>query len=280
VFILENHLLNSRFRSTRIDEAGRGPLAGPVVAAAVIVPSDLVGIMDSKKITKEDDREYLYEQLITMEGIRWAVSIVDAARIDEVNILQATLEGMRSATQAIMGEEVVPITLAPKSPSKGGTEGHTIRVIRTSANVNEQGCYVVCPTNALCMEEREKEGRTPQNDLSMSSQVRHFQVREGYFALVDGNRLPRDMPCMAEPMVKGDSKEFSIAAASILAKVTRDRLMHGYDELYPMYNLKQHKGYPTQAHMKAVQEHGASPIHRRTFAPLKHMQFDEDGRIL
>lgn len=270
---------NSHFHSARIDEAGRGPLAGPVVAAAVIVPYDVVGIVDSKQITKEDDREALYEQLIAMEGIRWAVSVIDAARIDEVNILQATLEGMRSAAQAVMGE-VVPIISAQTKSATERKEGHMIRVIQTSASVNEQGCYVVCPTNPLCTEEQRKEGRTPPTDPSLSSQGRHFLLREQCFALVDGNRLPPEMPCMAEAIVKGDSKEFSIAAASILAKVTRDRLMNSYDELYPQYNLKQHKGYPTQAHMKAVQEHGASPIHRRTFAPLKHMQFDEQGRII
>jgi ribonuclease HII len=88
------------------------------------------------------------------------------------------------------------------------------------------------------------------------------------------------MPCPAESVVKGDSKEFSIAAASILAKVTRDRLMHGYDRLYPKYNLGQHKGYPTAAHQNAVRDHGASPIHRRTFAPLKHMEFDEEGAVI
>ena len=88
------------------------------------------------------------------------------------------------------------------------------------------------------------------------------------------------MPCDAECIVKGDSKEFCIAAASILAKVTRDRLMRGYNELYPEFELQQHKGYPTAKHMALVRKHGASPIHRRTFAPLKHMSFDEQGRIL
>ena len=80
--------------------------------------------------------------------------------------------------------------------------------------------------------------------------------------------------------MKGNSKEYSIAAASILAKVSRDRLMHQYDKLYPAYNLGKHKGYATKEHMAAVFEHGASPIHRRTFAPLKHMEFDESGRVI
>jgi ribonuclease HII len=225
-----------------IDEAGRGPLAGPVVAAAIIAPFDLAGVVDSKKVTKEDDREALYEQLIAMKDVRWAVSVIDAARIDEINILQATLEGMRLATTALIDPTKLSVRVAPE------------------ASVEELGCYVVCPSS------------------SSSSKAKKTTADE-YYALVDGNKIPKEMLCPAESMVKGDSKEFSIAAASILAKVTRDRLMHAYDPLYPQYNLKQHKGYPTAAHMQAVKEHGASPIHRRTFAPLKHMEFDENGKV-
>ena len=88
------------------------------------------------------------------------------------------------------------------------------------------------------------------------------------------------MPCGAEALVRGDSREYCIGAASVLAKVTRDRLMRGYHDLWPHYNLARHKGYPTREHMAAVFRHGASPIHRRTFAPLKHMTFDGNGRIL
>ena len=101
-----------------------------------------------------------------------------------------------------------------------------------------------------------------------------------YYAMVDGNRIPTDLPCEGESIVKGDSKEYSIAAASILAKVTRDRLMHSYDKLYPDYQLVKHKGYLTKDHMIVVGKFGASPIHRRTFAPLKHMIFDDDGKVI
>ena len=82
------------------------------------------------------------------------------------------------------------------------------------------------------------------------------------------------MSCMAEAVIKGDGKEYVIAVASIIAKVTRDRLMHQYDTMYPQYNFQQHKGYPTLAHRNAITQHGISPIHRRTFAPIKHMKFD------
>lgn len=228
-----------------IDEAGRGPLAGPVVAAAVWAPVDLQGIVDSKKITKEEDRERLFEELIKMDQIQWAVSIMDAQRIDEINILQATLEGMRMAATALVDPQLLKIP------------------IRIETSVDHLGCYVVCSSK---QEERVDSVVDPE--------------ASPYYALIDGNKIPKDMPCPSESMVKGDGKEFCIAAASVLAKVTRDRLMHGYDVMYPDYNLKQHKGYPTAAHMKAVFQFGASPIHRRTFAPLKHMEFDEDGKIL
>ena len=230
-----------------IDEAGRGPLAGPVVAAAIIAPFDLNGVVDSKKVTKEDEREKLYEELIAMKDVRWAVSIMDAARIDEINILQATLEGMSLAATALVDRAKLSVRVAQK------------------ASVEESGCYVVCSSPPSSIEKKKKSASKDKSN---------------YYALIDGNKVPKEMPCMAESMVKGDSREFSIAAASILAKVTRDRLMHGYDQLYPQFNLKQHKGYPTAAHMQTVKEHGASPIHRRTFAPLKHMQFDENGNII
>lgn len=220
-----------------IDEAGRGPLAGPVVAAAAIVPHSLEGVMDSKLLTKEEERDRMYEELIASPDIRWAVAVVDAARIDEINILQATLEGMRMAASGVI------------EPKHGG-----------KVCVTRKGSYVVCSPKA-------------KNEQRSSATTK-------YYALIDGNRLPKDMPCEAEAIVKGDSKEYSIAAASILAKVTRDRLMRGYDELYPAFELSKHKGYPTAHHMALVRKHGASPIHRRSFAPLKHMSFDEDGRVL
>jgi ribonuclease HII len=231
-----------------IDEAGRGPLAGPVVAAAAIVPVNITGVIDSKKITKEASREQLYEEIVSSPGVRWAAAIVDAPRIDEINILQATLLAMRMAAAAVMAQE-------PKD-----------RI--DAACVSKVGCYVVC--GQMNMSEK----------FDFATGSRDALGSDSVYALVDGNRLPKDMPCLAEYIVKGDSKEYSIAAASIIAKVTRDRLMHGYDKLYPAFGFQQHKGYGTAKHMAAVRKYGASPIHRRSFAPLKHMEFDEDGKVV
>ena len=226
-----------------IDEAGRGPLAGPVVAAAVIYPKDtppIEGITDSKRITKEEEREELYEQLIAVPNIRWAVSIIDAKRIDEINILQATLEGMRSAALCLADPKTLTIRIAKHSSAK------------------EIGSYVICSESS-------------SGKKSNNGKMNH----DSYFSLIDGNKVPKDMPCEAKAVVKGDSKEFVIAAASIFAKVTRDRLMHEYDKMYPEFNLSQHKGYPTKAHIASIVSNGVSPIHRLTFAPLKNMNLTE-----
>jgi ribonuclease HII len=100
------------------------------------------------------------------------------------------------------------------------------------------------------------------------------------YALVDRNKLPSNVLCQAEFIVKGDSKEYLIGAASILAKVIRDQLMQQYDTMYPEYNLAQHEGYPAKAHMALVKQYGVSPIHQQSFAPLKYMKFNDQGCIL
>jgi ribonuclease HII len=213
-----------------IDEAGRGPLAGPVVAAAIYLPDNLPGIIDSKKIG-EDAREQLYETITASPAAVWAVAVIDAAAIDRINILQATLLGMRVAAAATIPNQ--PLELP----------------VHIMASTTITGCYVI----------------RSRRQLPVAS-AQHVH------ALIDGNRLPNEMDfCSKECLVKGDGREYSIAAASILAKVTRDRLMREYSEQYPLYNLEQHKGYGTAAHMRAIAKHGASPIHRLTFAPLKHM---------
>ncbi len=172
------------------DEAGRGPLCGPVVAAAVILPRDLEieGLNDSKKLT-EKRRERLFD-IIKEKAVAYAICEASPAEIDEINILNASMLAMRRAIEAL-------------------------------------------PTGAD-------------------------------FALIDGN-CTRGIPIPCEAIVGGDAKSASIAAASILAKVTRDRLCAEQDKLYPEYGIAKHKGYPTKVHMDAVREHGPSPIHRLTF---------------
>ncbi|GMI61973.1 hypothetical protein ScalyP_jg8228 [Parmales sp. scaly parma] len=219
-----------------VDEAGRGPLAGPVVAAACFCPTNIPGITDSKKITDEDERERLYELIISSPGVRFAAAIVDAPKIDEINILQATMLAMTMASTALITQMTTKAN-KPASSKRGGCY--------TTAGYDDTNTY----------------------------------KSENAFGMIDGNRCPSDFPSDCEFVIKGDGKEYGIGAASIIAKVTRDRLMHEYDTLYPIYNLKQHKGYGTAAHMSNVHKYGASPIHRRTFAPLKHMEFNKDGSV-
>eukprot|EP00980_Cylindrotheca_fusiformis_P003520 scaffold783_cov118-Cylindrotheca_fusiformis.AAC.6 len=226
-----------------IDEAGRGPLAGPVVAAAVIIPKDaesISGIVDSKKITKEEDRESLFQQLMKVPDIRWAVCVVDAKRIDEINILQATLEAMRSTAMALVDPEDLTVRIVPE------------------ISVQHDGCYVV----------------TSESKAGSGKKCKTKTNSESYYSLIDGNKIPKDMPCEADCVVKGDGKEYAIAAASILAKVSRDNLMHSYHEMYPQFEFSRHKGYPTAAHIAAINVHGTAPIHRLTFAPIKHMNLE------
>ncbi len=173
-----------------IDEAGRGPLAGPVVAGAVILPKDvrIMYINDSKKLS-EKRREELFD-IIMEKAVSVGVGIVDAARIDEINILQATYEAMRQAVNKL----------------------------------------------------------EPQPDILLNDAV-----------TIPGLEMKQ------VPIIKGDAKSISIACASVIAKVTRDRMMYEYDKLYPEYGFAKHKGYGTAQHIEAVKEFGASPIHRLTF---------------
>ena len=185
------------FLRAGVDEAGRGPLAGPVVVAAVILDParPIAGLDDSKKLS-EKRREALYPQ-IAERALAHCVVIVEAQEIDRLNIFQATMVGMR---RAVAG-------LAPAA----------------------------------------------------------------HEALVDGNRLPRELPCPGRAIVGGDALEPAISAASILAKVTRDRLMVALDAVHPGYGFAVHKGYPTPAHLAALQRLGPCLQHRRSFAPVRQM---------
>jgi len=173
-----------------IDEAGRGPLAGPVAAGAVILPKDLKipYLNDSKKLTPKR-RDELYLE-IADRALAWSVALVDREEIDRINILQATFEAMRSA-------------------------------------------------------------------------VRQLKIKPDIL-LIDAVTIP-DTGIREVPIIRGDAKSVSIAAASVMAKVTRDRIMMKYDEMYPQYGFAKHKGYGTAEHIAALKKYGPCPIHRRTF---------------
>lgn len=174
-----------------IDEAGRGPLAGPVVVGCVIMPKDsfIEGVNDSKKVS-EKKREKLYEQ-ITNEAISWGVGIVDQREIDEINILNATKKALTMAVQSL---KVKPDRI----------------LVDALTHINTLGI--------------------PYTSI-----------------------------------VKGDATSYSIAAASIIAKVTRDRIMMEWDKVYPVYGFAKHKGYGTAAHMMAIRQNGICPLHRESF---------------
>jgi ribonuclease HII len=178
-----------------VDEAGRGPLAGPVVCAAVILkPRHGLRGLDDSKALREDEREYLFPR-IQRAALCWQVVFVERAEIDTLNILWATMEGMRRAVCA----------MAPAATR----------------------------------------------------------------VLVDGDRVPPGLPCPARALVGGDAREPAIMAASILAKVSRDRHMHALCARYPGYGFSRHKGYSTPEHLEALQRLGPCEEHRRSFAPVR-----------
>ena len=189
---IEEDIYNSGVESIcGIDEAGRGPLAGPVVVAAVIMPRDsmIEGVNDSKKVS-EKRREELYEK-ITKEAISYGVGIINQKEIDDINILNATKKGLTMAVSQ----------LEPKPK---------IIIVDALTKINTLG-------------------------------------------------IPY------KSIIKGDAKCYSIAAASIIAKVTRDRIMRQWDEVYPQYGFSKHKGYGTAAHIQAIKEYGLCPLHRLSF---------------
>jgi ribonuclease HII len=189
-------------RVAGVDEAGRGPLAGPVMAGAVILDphNPIDGLQDSKRLTAAR-REVLYVE-IQEKALAWAVASADVGEIDRINILQATMLAMQRAVEA----------LQPAAEH----------------------------------------------------------------ALIDGNRCPV-LACPAQAIVKGDSRVAAISAASIMAKVTRDREMLSLDLQYPGYGLAQHKGYPSKAHIEALENLGVTPIHRRSYAPVRRVMERQAG---
>ena len=182
-------------RVAGVDEAGRGPLAGPVAVAAVILdPARRIDGLDDSKKLGQARREALYP-LIVERALAFHIEMVAVEEIDRLNILHATLEGMRRCVVAL---------------------GPQVQLVR-----------------------------------------------------IDGNTVPKALPCMAEAIVGGDALDPANSAASILAKVARDRLMCRLHEEHPRYGFDVHKGYPTPAHLAALAEHGPCPHHRRSFAPVR-----------
>ena len=187
-----------------VDEAGRGPLAGPVVAAALVfdagfladcVPEELLGLTDSKALS-EKKRDHFFELLSNLKTVRIGVGICSAEEIDQINILRATHRAMARALE----------------------------------------------------------------DLAEAAQ----------FALVDGNPV-KGLPCPSESIVKGDALSLSISAASVIAKVTRDRMVYELDARHPEYGFANHKGYGTKEHIAAVRKYGPLPCHRKTFRPISEL---------
>ncbi|MEO9653728.1 ribonuclease HII [Marinomonas sp.] len=180
-----------------VDEAGRGPLAGEVVAAAVILDPNnpIEGLADSKKLS-EKKREALFDE-IKQKALSYAIASASVAEIDELNILHASMLAMSRAVAAL--------DVAPEH------------------------------------------------------------------ALIDGNRIPKALICPAEAVVKGDARHQAISAASILAKVSRDRDIVAYGQQNPQYGFEKHKGYPTAVHLQALKDHGLTPLHRRSFGPVKRI---------
>lgn len=196
LFFERSARLSGYIRIAGLDEAGRGPLAGPVVAAAVMLPDGLLlpGLTDSKQVA-ERDRDRLFE-VIRARSVCYGIGIADERTIDAVNILQATILAMKQALQAL----------------------------------------------------------DPQPD----------------YLLLDALTLP-GVPLPQKPLIKGDCRSHSVAAASILAKVTRDRIMLTLHEQYPLYNFHKHKGYGTKEHLLRLREHGPCEAHRKTFGPVTRM---------
>ena len=200
-------------RIAGLDEVGRGPIFGPVVAAAVILPQDcsLPGLTDSKKLT--ENKRNQFDVLIRNHAVAFAIAAVDTETIDRINIRQASLMAMRLAVQQLS----------------------------------------------------QPPGNPPSGNLLPD------------YLLIDGlDRI--DWPCPQQPVVKGDSKSLSIAAASVLAKVYRDRLLVELDRNFPGYGLARHKGYPCPKHLAALKQLGPTPLHRKSFHPVAQtlLQFPEN----
>eukprot|EP00435_Cladocopium_sp_Y103_P063143 s130_g24.t1 len=251
------------WRETRVvagvDEAGRGPLAGPVVAAAFAVLSpdsevlELLSRVNDSKQLAEKQREELYQELTDKKFLHrtlWAVAESSAADIDACNILQASLSAMARAVEAL--------------------------------NVADQELHVLvdgCNRPPELLADGEKWTRMSQRDIEAARNQRKLsqffakksksEKSAGEMETDDVKDMKRCRPKKVEAVIEGDGRVPSISAASIIAKVHRDRLMEGLDKEYPAYGFKAHKGYGTEAHLQAIREHGVCIEHRKSFAPIR-----------
>ncbi len=208
-----------------LDEAGRGPLSGPVVAAAVLIKSirkirakfvDIRDVKDSKKLSPKK-REKLYKILINHPQIKWGIGKASEKVIDKINILEATKLAMKRAVKNL--------------------------------------------------EKKYSRGR-----IRIKSRAKRKSLRCSYaeFLILDG-RMKLDLDILQKSIIKADNKVFSCAAASIIAKVSRDRMMRRYDKKYPQYGFSRHKGYATKLHLKRLKKYGPCSIHRKSFRPVKKL---------
>ena len=226
-----------------VDEVGRGPLCGPVVAAACILPEDceILFLNDSKKLS-EARREALFDE-IREKAVAYGIGQADAARIDEINILNATFEAMREAIAACLAR----LSAADRSDTETELQSQQQE---TGAEENRGE------------KENAAAGKMP-DDLIAVPEV-------SCLVLVDGNKKIPGLPLPQECLVKGDGRSASIAAASILAKVTRDRMMIEYDKRFPGYGFAKNKGYGTDEHYNGLRALGKTPIHRESFLKNFH----------
>ncbi len=205
-----------------LDEAGRGPLAGPVIACAITVRQipnskfQALKLRDSKQLT-EKQREKFYKILTRNSDIEWGVGIVSEKIIDKINILEATKLAMKKAVKNLE------------------------KKINLKKNIKKQSCQI------------------------LRDRVKSDMKKSAEFLIVDG-KMNLNITLPQKSIIKADKKVFSCAAASIIAKVTRDRIMKKYDKKYPQYGFKKHKGYPTRAHFAVLQRLGPCPIHRKSFS--------------
>ncbi len=212
-----------------IDEAGRGPLAGPVVAAGVALKDFQFHnkICDSKKLNASG-REKAFHEILDKAHV--GIGVINETIIDSCNILQATYLAMNNAVRHLVVSETRRVSKRAQNSAR--------------ACRRQESAYFVSNLS------REENGIQPDKDILL---------------LIDGNRFKTDLPYPYQTIVRGDSLSLSIACASIVAKVTRDRILKVYDQVFPQYEFSKHKGYPTVRHRQAIQKYGPSLIHRKTF---------------